>query len=199
MEAVGLGLAGWAALFVSGPLTLIGAVLGAWLLQASTRKSGVKPELIGLALFYLVGMYYIVKPLFLSAEANPMLSGWSARFLFALLVPGLALILNFLMLRLSTFFQRFYLQLLGVLMCYSGYSDTRYIFMYEPLPNGLFSDARVVASLVSWYSPEQVPRLWFIAAAVLISILNFALMFWGVRRALRNRDEERPPQNALVD
>jgi len=164
--------------------TLLGGLLGpalagALLLQASTRSDKLHWWLWGLAFFFTVGVYYMVKPLWLNPE------GWGIGDLVAVVVPLGGGLITVFMLRFQDMVQRLYVQLLGILMCYSGYSDTAYIFRFEQLPNGLYSDARVVASLF-WTSPAAVPYPLFAVTAVGITVINFALMAWGARRAFRD-------------
>ena len=170
-------------------LTLLGGLLGpalagALLLLASTRVRNLRWVLGTLIAFFVLGTYYILKPVFLSVEANPLLAEWSPGLLLGAIVPVTGGAITLLCLRLNEVYQRLYLQIVGILMCYAGFSDTSYIFMYEPLGNGMYSDARVVASLF-WSSPENVSRLWFVVTAAGISALNFGLMLWGTWRALK--------------
>ena len=180
-------------------LTLLGGLLGpalfgALLLQASTRVRRVHFVLWIVTGFFVVGMIYMFKPLFLPVENYPLLRNWSPVMLISVVVPGIGALITYKMLRVRDDLQRFYLQVLGVLMCYSAYSDTSYIFMYEPLANGMFSDARLLASYF-WTSPETVPFMIFVITATGISILNFALMGWGVWRAIKP-DRSRPVESA---
>ena len=162
------------------------ALLGAFLLVMSTRSKSVKPVLIGLMCFFTIGIYYMIKPVFLQEQENPLLSEWRAGYLVSLMIPGLGFAFTLAVIRRTERVQRFAIQLLGILMCYSGYSDTSYIFEYDPLPNGLYSDARVLASLLG-PAPENVPRWLFILTATGISVLNFGCMFFGAGRALRRK------------
>ena len=160
------------------------ALIGAVLLQSSTRLHNLRWVMGGLGLFFCSGIYYMLKPLFLSAEQYPHLENWSVGLLVSLVIPVGGLVATILVMRFKEVVQRLYLQMLGILMCYSGYADTSYIFRYEQLDNGMFSDARVVASLLG-PSPENVPFVLFVIVAGGISVLNFGLMLWGTWRALK--------------
>ncbi len=162
-----------------GP-TLFGVVL----LQASTRAANTRWALISVAAFFALGVYFMAKPLFLDRARHAMLGDWSPSNLLMALLPAAAALFTIKMMSFSDRWQRFYLQALGVLMCFSGFSDTRYIFQYAQLPNGMYSDTRVAASLF-WGAPESVPFWLFFFAATVISALNLGLMFWGGYRALR--------------
>ncbi|MDJ0841602.1 MAG: M50 family metallopeptidase [Acidobacteriota bacterium] len=161
------------------------ALIGAVLLQTSTRLHNLRWVMIGLGLFFCCGVYYMIKPVFLSAEQYPLLQNWSAGSLIALVIPVGGAAVTFFLMRLGDALQRLYLQMLGILMCYSGYSDTAYIFRFEQLDNGLYSDTRMLASLLG-PSPENVPQMLFVIVAGGISVLNFGLMFWGTWRALKH-------------
>ena len=171
-------------------LTLLGgllgpALLGALLLQASTRVTRLKPILAGLFLFFGLGTYYMVKPIFLADSAYPPLQQWSWFHLAGLVVPLLAMAALYVLSKRSDQVQRLALQLLGILMCYSGFSDTSYIFRYRILPGGGYSDVRVLASTF-WTSVESVPFLLFFLTAIAVSLANFGLMYWGTLRALQS-------------
>jgi len=159
-------------------------IFGAVLLQVSTRADSVRWAVIAAGVFFGIGAYFMVKPLFLSRAQFPMLADWSPVNLFIALLLAAAAFLTWKLTSLPDQAQRFFLQGLGILMCFSGFSDTRYIFMYERLPNGMYSDSRMVASLF-WGSPESTPFILFFITAAAISLLNLGLMFWGVYRAIR--------------
>ena len=168
--------------------TLLGGLLGptlmgALLLIVSTREGRVKHALWGLSFFFVFGIYYMLKPLFLSEADFPLLQQWELSSLINILLPLSLLLICWRLLSASELAQRFFLQVMGILMCYSGYSDTRYIFRYEPLSNGLYSDVRVLASSFG-PSPENVPFFLFVMVAIFVSLLNFGLMIWAVRKAL---------------
>ena len=160
------------------------ALLGALLLYLSTKAANVRPVLIGLTLLFALGVYYMVKPLFLGNHAHPYLTQWSAFHLLSASIPAAMIWVTLAIMRGSENVQRFFLQIMGILMCYSGYSDTSYIFHYEPLSNGLYSDARVLASTF-WTSVETVPFPLFVVTASVISVLNLGLMAWGTYAALK--------------
>lgn len=172
-------------------VTLLGGLLGpaffgALLLQASTRVKNLVPILWGLIAFFVIGLFYMFKPLFLSEASYPHLANWNMFLLISAFIPGGAALVTYKIRKLSDKGQRIYLQVMGIFMCYSGFSDTHYIFRYEPLGNGLYSDARVVASTF-WPSVESVPFWLFVITAVFISAMNFGLMIWGVHRALKEK------------
>ncbi len=174
------------------PLTLLGgllgpAIMGALLLRASTRDASTRRVIWVLLVFFFVGLYFMFKPLFLSTAGHgELLQNWNVGYLISAVIPGGMIWLTLLMKRFSEKAQRFYVQILGILICYSGFSDTRYIFHYEQLSNGLYSDVRVLASLV-WTSPESVPFWLFACTATVVAALNVGLMLWGVLSALRRR------------
>lgn len=173
-------------------LTLLGgllgpALMGALLLRASTRRASTRMVLSVLMIFFIVGLYFMFKPLFLSGVGRELGQGWSPRYLISAIVPGGMFWLTLSMRRFSEKTQRFYVQILGILICYSGFSDTRYIFHYERLSNGLFSDVRVLASLV-WTNAESVPFWLFVFTASLVAVLNVGMMLWGVWSAMNHRN-----------
>ena len=164
--------------------TLLGGLLapalcGAVLLQASTRARSMKWSLWSLTAFFVIGMIYMIKPIFIGWG-----QGWSPIYLVSMILPGAAAFITVKIIKMSDTIQRGWVQFLGILMCYSGFSDTHYIFRYEPLPNNMFSDARAFAGLF-WTGPENVPYLIFLIAAIFISVLNIGLMAWGVHRAFK--------------
>lgn len=162
------------------------ALLGAWLLQSSTRAlklGGVFGALIAL---FVIGIYYMLKPLFLSSDHYPELQNWQLTYLIALVVPGGAGLATLLMQRLGERWQRLYLQVLGILMCYSAFSDWRYILKYDVLNNGLYSDSRVLGSLFWPGGPERLPQFAFVVIAGFVCLANFSLLFWGVHKALKS-------------
>ena len=179
--------------YTSGGLrmaTLLGGLLGpalagALLLQVSTRARKLNLALILLGLFFVSGVYYMSKPLFLSSTTYPSLRDWGIGDMVAVVIPLGGAIITFLLLRFGELYQRLYLQVLGILMCYSGYSDVGYIFRFQQLDNGLYSDARVFAGLF-WGGPESVPFWLFVITSTGITVVNFALMGWGVHRAFRD-------------
>ena len=168
--------------------TLLGGLLGPTifgvaLLLVSTRAKNVRGALWVLVAFFIIGLYYMIKPLFLSEARYGLLDQWQPMMLVSMVVPGGAAILSYKLMSFSDKIQRLYLQILGILMCYSGYSDTHYIFRYEPLGNGMYSDARMVAALF-WPDAASVPYPLFLIVATAITVLNFGLMAWGVWRAV---------------
>lgn len=170
-------------------VTLLGGLLGpslagAALLVASTRLQNLKWAMGGLIAFFAVGVYYMIKPIFMSAQTYPFLNEWSSRFLLSLVIPVGGILITWFLMKQGDLVQRLYMQLLGILMLYSGYSDTSYVFMYEQLDNGLYSDSRMVASLL-WGSPESVPYWMFVIVAGGITVINMGLIGYGVWRAVR--------------
>lgn len=169
--------------------TLLGGLLGpaffgAILLQLSTRVKQPSAVLIAVAVFFLLAVYYILKPLvFIDGDTLGRFH-WSVGKLMALVVPLGALACIWFLFKMQPSIQRLSLQVFGVIMCYAAYSDTQYIFRYAALPNGMFSDSRELAGMF-WMSAEAVPRWLFWLVAISISLLNFGLMLWGVWRALQ--------------
>ena len=171
------------------------ALMGALLLQASTKIKQIQWVTLVLGAFFLIGVYYMIKPLFLSSSQIPDLQQWSSKYLLSLVIPGTAALLSFRLLASTPGAQRYFLQILGILMCYSGFSDRSYIFRFQPLNQellvnapqsaALFSDSRVVASLFWPGGPASVPFVVFFITATVICILNFALLFWGIYGALK--------------
>lgn len=163
------------------------AMFGSLLLIVSTRAQKLWLPYLLLLIFFSAGCYYMIKPVFLSGAANPLLAHWHVSHLLALILP-LAVVASIVALlwRASDSLQRLVLQLFGIVMCYSAFSDTSYIFQYEVLRNGMYSDARVFASLFLPFSVQGLPWLAFVFFAVLIGVMNFALLALGVTRALRN-------------
>ncbi len=161
------------------------ALFGSVLLIASTRLEKLRLPYLVLLLFFCSGAYYILKPLVLSSADNAPLMQWHASHLLALALPVSLIVATLILLRATDASQRLVLQLLGIVMCYSAFSDTSYIFQYEVLRNGMYSDARVFASLFTPFSVQALPWLVFIIFAVVIAALNFALLGLGVTRALR--------------
>ena len=184
-------------------LTLLGGLLGpalfgSLLLVASTRRRGTGFAMTCLVVFFLAGIYYMLKPVFLPGLANSPNSHWSPGMLVAVVVPGFALLITLTVRTWRGGLQRLFLQVFGILMCFSAFSDTDYIFRYEQLPNGLFSDARVFASLL-WGPAESVPYWLFLLVAVAISCLNFFFMILGAWRALvLESDPADVPSRAVV-
>lgn len=163
------------------------AVFGSLLLVVSTRARKLWLPYLLLLLFFGAGCYYMLKPVFLSRADNPLLTQWHVSHLLALLLPlsvvaGIVILLR----RGADTVQRLVLQLLGIVMCYSAFSDTRYIFQYAALRNGMYSDMRVFASLFLPFSAQNLPWLAFIFFAVAIGAMNFALLAAGVAHALRS-------------
>lgn len=170
--------------------TLVGGLLaptlfGVLLLQSSTRVKNIKPVLWAVCGFFLVGVFYMVKPLFLSQAVYPNLADWHVGYLVSLVIPGLGAFLAWKVMAFTEATQRFFLQFMGILMCYSGFSDWRYIFMYEPIGNGLYSDSRAFAALFWPGGPEGVPYWLFWITAAGIMVFNLGLMVWGAWRALK--------------
>lgn len=168
--------------------TLLGGLLGpgllgAWLLMSSTRRSRMTVVFWVLILFFMSGIYYMIKPLFIGDRA--IIGDWSIVYLLALVVPigGIGAII--LAMRVREQFQRIFVQILGITMCYSAFSDTRYIMHFEPLGNGLYSDSRVFAGLLWPGGPDTLPWVVFLVVAIGISLANIALMAWGTWRALK--------------
>jgi len=164
------------------------ALFGALLLQASTRVVNIKRVLMIMASFFLIGVFYMIKPLFLSRASYPLLDSWHVGYLVSLVIPGTAAFLSWKVTAYGQGAQRFYVQLIGILMCYSGFSDWRYIFYYEQLPNKLYSDSRTFAAIFWPGGPESVPYWLFFVTAAGIMVFNLGLMVWGVWRALKSKD-----------
>lgn len=160
------------------------ALAGAALLQLSTKSNSPRPVLYGVAVFFLLALYYIAKPLFFGNRQIMATYDWTPLRLAAILVPGIGLLGIWYLLKLGPGIQRLAIQVLGVVMCYAAYSDTRYIFRYAVLPNGMYSDSRELAGIF-WTSAAAAPRWLFWVIAMGISLLNFGLMAWGVWRALQ--------------
>ncbi|MCH8620430.1 M50 family metallopeptidase [Undibacterium sp. TS12] len=161
------------------------AVFGSLLLIASTRMEKLLLPYLVLILFFGSGTYYMLKPLMLGGANDALLAQWHVSHLLALLLPVSMIAALLFLLRMPDSLQRLVLQLLGIVMCYAAFSDTSYIFRYEALPNGMYSDARVFASLFLPFSAQSIPWLVFVFFALLIACLNFALLALGVTRALK--------------
>ncbi|MFZ6656958.1 M50 family metallopeptidase [Undibacterium sp. TJN19] len=160
------------------------ALMGCILLIASTRAEKLLIPYLALLLLFFSGAYYMLKPLLLSGREYSLLQQWQFSYLLALIVPVSAGALIIAILRQTDAWQRMVLQVLGIVMCYSAFSDSSYIFQYAPLRNGMFSDARVFTSLFLPGGPADVPWLAFIIVAALICVMNFALLGLGAARAL---------------
>jgi hypothetical protein len=170
-------------------LVLLGGLLGpaltgSLLLMASTRAEKLLIPYLILLLLFVCGAYYMLKPLLLSGREYPLLQQWQFSYLLALIVPVSAAALIVIILRQSDAWQRMVLQVLGIVMCYSAFSDTSYIFQYATLRNGMFSDTRVFTALFWPGGPADVPWLAFAIVAILICLMNFALLALGAARAL---------------
>ncbi len=174
---------GWQSLVLLGGL-LGPAVCGSVLLMVSTRAKKLWIPYLVLLLFFAIGGYYMIKPVWMSSSDYPLLAQWRVAHLLALLLPVVLMVACLYLLRATDARQRLALQVLGIVMCYSAFSDTSYIFQYEALRNGMYSDARVFASLFLPFSVQALPWLAFVFFALLISVLNFALLGLGVMRAL---------------
>lgn len=161
------------------------ALIGALLMVGSIRLRYLEPIYIGLLVFFAAGIYYMIKPLFLSESTVPAVASWSPIYLLGALIPAGGAVLTLFARTGTESVRRVYLQFMGVILCFSAFSDTHYIFHYAPLGDGLFSDARVFASLVWPGGPEDVPLLVFVVTSSLISLANFALLSWGTYRALK--------------
>lgn len=183
---------GFSAIRLLGGL-LAPALVGALLMIASIRLRHLDVLYFVLVTFFVVGIYYMIKPLFLSPTAVPALTSWSPAYLLGILIPAGAAVVTLYARTGTESVRRVYLQFLGVLLCYSAFSDTHYIFHYAPLAEGLFSDARVCASLFWPGGPEDVPLVVFGIVASLISLANFALLTWGAYRAFKPKQ---PAANA---
>ena len=175
---------GWQSLVLLGGL-LGPAVFGSILLMISTRAEKLLFAYLVLLLFFACGGYYMLKPVFMSSNTYPLLAQWHAAHLLGLALPVTLILASIFVMRASDAWQRLVLQCLGIVMCYSAFSDTSYIFQYEALRNGMYSDAREFAALFSPFSVQGLPWLVFVFFAALIAILNFALLGVGVLRALR--------------
>ncbi|MFZ6679303.1 M50 family metallopeptidase [Undibacterium sp. Tian12W] len=175
---------GWQGLVLLGGL-LGPAVFGSILLMVSTRARKLRIAYLILLLFFICGAYYMIKPVFMSSSTYPILAQWHATHLLGLILPISLILMTVMLMRASDAWQRLVLQCLGIVMCYSAFSDTSYIFQYEALRNGMYSDAREFAALFSPFSVQGLPWLVFVFFAALIAVLNFALLGLGVGRALR--------------
>ncbi len=177
---------GFSAIRLLGGL-LAPALVGALLMIASIKLRRLDVVYYALVAFFGIGVYYMIKPLFLSPAEVVARSSWSAAYLLGLFIPGGAAVVTLYARTGTESVRRVYLQFLGVLLCYSAFSDTNYIFHYAPLGEGMFSDARVCASLLWPGGPEDVPLVVFGVVATLISLANFALLGWGAYRAFKTR------------
>ncbi len=185
------------------PATLAGGLLaptlfGALLLQASTRTVKIKRVLWCITAFFIVGVFYMIKPLFLSSEAYPGLENWHMGYLVSVSLPIGAAFLFWKIAAFGEGVQRFFVQFMGILMCYSGFSDWRYIFMFDQLPNGLYSDSRAFASMFWPGGPESVPYWLFFATAAGIMVFNLGLMIWGAWRALKSPSVSGRPSGEIL-
>ncbi len=162
------------------------AVTGAMLLAVSTRVNHPKWIMAVLCLYFLVGMFFMIRPilLILTGFSDPLLDRWSMVYLITILVPLVLLLTTLKFMQFSERAQRYYLQFLGVVSCLAGFSSNSYIFMYERLANGGYSDARMVAGTF-WTGPETVPFVWFMVFASIIAALNIGLVLYGTWLALR--------------
>ncbi|MFZ6769385.1 hypothetical protein ACO0LM_20230 [Undibacterium sp. Di26W] len=174
---------GWQSLVLLGGL-LGPAVCGSVLLMVSTRASKLWIPYLVLLLFFACGGYYMIKPVWMSTADYPLLAQWHTTHLLALLLPVLMMMACLFLLRAADAWQRLALQVLGIIMCYSAFSDTSYIFQYAALGNGMYSDARVFASLFLPFDAQALPWLAFVFFALLIGVLNFVLLGLGVKGAL---------------
>lgn len=174
---------GWQSLVLLGGL-LGPALCGSALLMVSTRARKLWIPYLILLLFFTCGCYYMIKPVWMSSADFPLLAQWKVTHLLAVALPVLLMMACLFLLRATDAWQRLALQVLGIVMCYSAFSDTSYIFQYEALRNGMYSDARVFASLFLPFSVQTLPWLAFVFFALLIGLLNFALLGLGVMRAL---------------
>ncbi len=175
---------GWQSLVLLGGL-LGPAVAGSILLMVSTRAEKLRTTYLILLLFFVCGAFYMIKPVFMSSGTYPILAQWHVTHLLGLILPLSLILMSVLAMRAPDAWQRLVLQCLGIVMCYSAFSDTSYIFQYEALRNGMYSDAREFAALFSPFSVQSLPWLVFVFFAALIALLNFALLGLGVARSLR--------------
>lgn len=174
--------------YTAGGWGLVILLLGLWgptlfgvmLLIGSTKGHNPKKLLVGLLIFFALSLYFMLTPIFLPSHRLPEDVGFTLTQLVALLVPLGCMAVIFKSLRSSTSLQRLVLQVSGILSCFSGYADTHYIFYYEPLGFGLYSDAREVAGTLFLVGAENVPYSLFFLVACGISLVNFALLGWGM-------------------
>lgn len=174
--------------YTAGGFVLVILLLGLWgptlfgvaLMIGSVSKRQPKHMLAALLIFFLLSLYFMLTPLFLPSNRLPAGISFTFTQFFALLVPlgCIAIILRSFSMRAK--YQRLILQVSGVLSCFSGYSDTRYIFHYPPLGPNLYSDAREVAGSVFLVGAANVPYSLFLVVACGISLVNFCLLFWGL-------------------
>jgi hypothetical protein len=122
--------------------------------------------------------------LLLNRSQYPFLENWSILYLIGLALPFAGVLATVFAMGRSARFQRIYLQLLGVVMCYSAFSDTDYIFHYPGLPNGLYSDTRVLAGLLAG-GPENVGYPFFFLIAASVATVNAGVLIWGFLTAFR--------------
>lgn len=180
---VAITAGGWRIATLLGGL-LGPAIVGAVLLQLSTRVATPNYVLMSIAFFFVIAIYYIAKPLFFVDSVTLERFGWSVSKLSGAILPLVGLIAVGWLLQNHQSLQRLGIQILGVVMCFAAYSDTQYIFRYAPLPNGMLSDSRELAGLF-WFSAEGVPRWLFWLVALGVTVLNFGLLIWGIWRALQ--------------
>ncbi|CAM2006244.1 M50 family metallopeptidase [Acanthopleuribacter pedis] len=175
---------GWRLMILLGGL-LGPAITGAVLLAVSTR---VRPRwvMITLALYFVLGIFFMVKPLWylFTGFSDPLLDRWQLSYLATLLVPVALLAATLKFMQFSEVGQRYFIQFLGVISCLAGFSSNSYIFMYEPLAGGGYSDARMIAGTF-WTGPETVPFFWFVVFASIITVTNIAAVLYGTWLALK--------------
>lgn len=174
--------------YTAGGFSLIILLLGLWgptlfgvaLMIGSVSKRNPKQMLVALLIFFLLSLYFMLTPLFLPSSRLPAGIGFTFTQLFALLVPLSCIAVILHSFKMRTKYQRLILQVSGILSCFSGYSDNRYIFHYPALGPDLYSDAREVAGSVFLVGAANVPYSLFFVVACGISLVNFGLLFWGL-------------------
>lgn len=171
------------------------AVTGAILLAVSTRVRQPKWIMSVLCLYFLLGMFFMIRPilLFFTGFSDPLLERWSIFYLITILVPLTLLLTTLKFMQFSQRAQRYFVQFLGVVSCLAGFSSNSYIFMYQQLPNGGYSDARMVAGTF-WTGPETVPFAWFMVFSSIIAGLNIGLVLYGTWLALRPTRQAKEPK-----
>jgi hypothetical protein len=180
--------------YTAGGLSLAVLLLGLWgptlfgvgLLLASAKHYNPRTLLVALLIFFLLSLYFMLTPLFLPSHRLPQNVYFDLTQFIALLVPlsCIAVILRSLHWRESS--QHLLIQISGIFCCFSGYSDTHYIFWYEPLAPGLYSDTRQVAGTIFLVGAANVPYSLFFIVACGISLVNFGFLGWGVWKIFKS-------------
>lgn len=157
------------------------AMFGMIMLRVSTHPRYLRFGQYALMLFFFSGIYYMLKPLWVIGLGRA--GGWTPLHLLMTPFPLAVLLVLYKSLKAPLGRQLLIFQLLVLLVCFSAFSSTGYIFMYEVLPNGLRSDTYQVANL--FWAGQEPPRWFFNLFAWGIAGVNLGLLVIGLLRAVK--------------